>query len=72
VPGPGLFEFEVLDADPRRFKRIRITPLKERRDRQREPRRPGVADALAGAPAPSSSDVTPPKDAGSAAGTRSS
>ena len=70
VPGPGLFEFEVLDADPRRVKRIRITRLKERRDRQREPRRPGAADALAGAPAPpSGSDVTPPKDAGPAAGT---
>jgi CBS domain containing-hemolysin-like protein len=70
VPGPGLFEFEVLDADPRRVKRIRITRLKERRDRQREPRRPGVADALAGTPAPSSgNDVTAPKDAGSAAGT---
>ena len=68
VPGPGLFEFEVLDADPRRVKRIRITRLKERRDRQREPRRPGAADALAGAPAPpSGSDVTPPKDAGPAA-----
>ncbi|HEY2426625.1 MAG TPA: hemolysin family protein [Pseudolabrys sp.] len=70
VPGPGLFEFEVLDADPRRVKRIRITRLKERRDRQREPRRPGAADAVAGAPAPPSvSDVTPPKDAGPAAGT---
>ncbi|HEV8466597.1 MAG TPA: hemolysin family protein [Pseudolabrys sp.] len=73
VPGPGLFEFEVLDADPRRVKRIRITRLKERRDRQREPRRPGAADALAGAPAPpSGGDVTPPKDAGPAAGTTQS
>ena len=41
VPGPGLFEFEVLDADPRRVKRVRITRLKERRDRPREPRRSG-------------------------------
>jgi CBS domain containing-hemolysin-like protein len=73
VPGPGLFEFEVLDADPRRVKRIRITRLKERRDRQREPRRPGVADALAAAPAPSSgNDTSPSKDAGSATGTRQS
>ena len=70
VPGPGLFEFEVLDADPRRVKRIRITRLKERRDRQREPRRPGATDALAGAPAPpSGGDVTPPKDASPPAGT---
>ncbi|HEY6024657.1 MAG TPA: hemolysin family protein [Pseudolabrys sp.] len=45
VPGPGLFEFEVLDADPRRVKRVRITRLKERRDRPREPRRRGEVDA---------------------------
>jgi CBS domain containing-hemolysin-like protein len=75
VPGPGLFEFEVLDADPRRVKRIRITRLKERRDRPREPRRRSDADnLLAGTPAPASSnDDTPAsKDAGSAAGTRRS
>ena len=36
IPGPGLFEFEVLDADPRRIKRVRITRLKERRERPRE------------------------------------
>jgi CBS domain containing-hemolysin-like protein len=73
VPGPGLFEFEVLDADPRRVKRIRITRLKERRDRPREPRRPGVADSHVGATtAPSSADVTPSKDASPAAGTRQS
>jgi CBS domain containing-hemolysin-like protein len=28
VPGPGPFEFEVLDADPRRIKKIRITRSK--------------------------------------------
>ena len=28
VPGPGPFEFEVLDADPRRVKRVRITRLR--------------------------------------------
>src|SRR5262244_527760 len=46
VPGPGLFEFEVLDADPRRVKRVRITRLKERRDRPREPRRRGETDSV--------------------------
>ena len=46
IPGPGLFEFEVLDADPRRVKRIRITQLKERRDRPREQRRHGEPDAV--------------------------
>ena len=44
IPGPGLFEFEVLDADPRRVKRLRIATRKERpaprtqrESRRREP-----------------------------------
>jgi CBS domain containing-hemolysin-like protein len=54
VPGPGLFEFEVLDADPRRVKRIRITRLKERREAPREARKRGEPDAvLAGTTPPS-------------------
>lgn len=54
IPGPGLFEIEVLDADPRRVKRVRITRLKERRERAREPRRRGELDAvLAGTTPPS-------------------
>jgi CBS domain containing-hemolysin-like protein len=53
VPGPGLFEFEVLDADPRRVKRIRITRLKERRDKPREPRRRDAEQQPASAPSPS-------------------
>jgi CBS domain containing-hemolysin-like protein len=32
VPGPGLFEFEVLDADPRRIKKIRIYRRKKPRE----------------------------------------
>jgi CBS domain containing-hemolysin-like protein len=53
IPGPGLFEFEVLDADPRRIKRVRITRLKERRERPREQRKRGEPDAvLAGAAPP--------------------
>jgi CBS domain containing-hemolysin-like protein len=71
VPGPGLFEFEVLDADPRRVKRIRITRLKERRDRLREARRPGPTEALVGAPAPSSgNDDTPASKNSGSVGTR--
>ena len=31
VPGPGPFEAEVLDADPRRVKRVRIYRGKDRR-----------------------------------------
>ena len=36
IPGPGLFEFEVLDADPRRVKRVRISRLTERREKPRD------------------------------------
>src|SRR5665213_2891056 len=36
IPGPGLFEFEVLDADPRRIKRVRISRLAEKRQKPRE------------------------------------
>jgi CBS domain containing-hemolysin-like protein len=39
VAGPGLYEIEVVDADPRRVKSVRIYKLKERRERAREPRR---------------------------------
>jgi hemolysin (HlyC) family protein len=46
IPGPDLYEFEVLDADPRRVKRIRITRLKERRERPREQKRRGEPDAV--------------------------
>ncbi len=72
VPGPGLFEFEVLDADPRRVKRVRITRLKERRDRPREPRRRGEGESLlAGQTAsPSVTDDTTPKNSGSITGAR--
>jgi CBS domain containing-hemolysin-like protein len=70
VPGPGLFEFEVLDADPRRVKRVRITRLKERRERPREARRRELDSASAAtAPNPPGSDETSAsKDTGSAAG----
>jgi CBS domain containing-hemolysin-like protein len=46
VPGPDLFEFEVLDADPRRVKRVRIIRLKERRERPRESRKRNEADGV--------------------------
>jgi CBS domain containing-hemolysin-like protein len=67
IPGPGLFEFEVLDADPRRIKRVRITRLKERRDRPREQRKRGEPDAvLAGTTPPSLAvdDMPAHKDGG--------
>jgi hemolysin (HlyC) family protein len=78
VPGPGLFEFEVLDADPRRVKRIRITRLKERRDKPREPRRRNEPDAVLAGTAPptlphDNDDTAAPKErpsAGPSAGAR--
>ncbi len=70
IPGPGLFEFEVLDADPRRIKRVRITRLKERRERPRgEQRKRGEPDAvLAGTTPPILPVDDPPahKDGGPA------
>jgi CBS domain containing-hemolysin-like protein len=72
VPGPGLFEFEVLDADPRRVKRVRITRLKERRERPRESRRRGEtesASAGAASPVQGGDDNTTSQDTGSTTGT---
>ena len=72
VPGPDLFEFEVLDADPRRVKRVRITRLKERRDRPREPRRGEnlvTTSTTASAP-PSPTDDASSKDSESKTGAR--
>jgi hemolysin (HlyC) family protein len=72
VPGPGLFEFEVLDADPRRVKRVRITRLKERRERPRESRRRGEtesASAGAASPVQGGDDTTTSQDTGSTTGT---
>jgi len=69
IPGPDLFEFEVLDADPRRVKRVRIIRLKERRERSREQRKRGEPDAvLAGTTPPSLAvdDAPVQKDTGAA------
>ncbi len=70
VPGPDLFEFEVLDADPRRVKRVRITRLKERRDRPREPRRreADVASSATPPSVPGTDDASVSKDESSPAG----
>src|ERR1022692_2773285 len=67
IPGPGLFEFEVLDADPRRIKRVRITRLKDKRERPREQRKRGEPDAvLAGTTPPTLGvdDASAQKDGG--------
>jgi len=66
IPGPGLFEFEVLDADPRRIKRVRITRLKEKRERPRGERKRGEPDAVLAGTAPPvlNVDDAPAKDGG--------
>jgi CBS domain containing-hemolysin-like protein len=72
VPGPGLFEFEVLDADPRRVKRVRITRLKERRERPRESRRRGETESAsvgAASPVQGGDDTATSQDTGSTTGT---
>jgi CBS domain containing-hemolysin-like protein len=54
VPGPGTFEAEVLDADPRRVKRVKISRRKDRR-----PATGREAPAVVKGPAPRPS---PPRD----------
>ncbi len=68
IPGPAMFEFEVLDADPRRVKRVRIIRLKERRDKAREPKKRDEPDAVLAGVAPPVLPVeeTPPAPAESA------
>jgi CBS domain containing-hemolysin-like protein len=68
IPGPGLFEFEVLDADPRRVKRVRIRRLTERREKTREtlareqpsPRKRAEPDAVLAGHAPPTLDLDEP------------
>ena len=65
VPGPGGFEIEVLDADPRRVKRVRIYRGKERSSRRDRAvkRRDGQPEAESVDPAGMRSDnVSPPPD----------
>jgi CBS domain containing-hemolysin-like protein len=59
ISGPGHFEVEVLDADPRRVKRLRISTRKERPTprKERDSRRRGETPPDAG---PQANDNTPP------------
>lgn len=65
ISGPGSFEVEVLDADPRRVKRLRIAPAKERpaprKERERS-RREAASDQSQS----SGSDTPPPSGDGAA------
>jgi CBS domain containing-hemolysin-like protein len=60
ISGPGNFEIEVLDADPRRVKRLRIAIRKERASARapRESRRRGAAPETD--PAQASDRASPP------------
>jgi CBS domain containing-hemolysin-like protein len=59
VPGPAAFEAEVLDADPRRVKRVKIYRSKDRRPAPgREP--PTLVKPPAGRAAPPREEVSPP------------
>jgi len=65
ISGPGNFEVEVLDADPRRVKRLRIAPRKERpapRTQRERSRREAAADQSQ----TQASDTTPPSGDGAA------
>ena len=63
VPGPGEFEIEVLDADPRRLKRVRITRSKGGPERRERAKRRGAETVIDVTPSPATS---PPPDKGSA------
>ena len=62
ISGPGNFEVEVLDADPRRVKRLRIATRKERPPlrAQRESRRREAAPDPGQQGQPQANDNTPP------------
>ena len=65
ISGPGNFEVEVLDADPRRVKRLRIATRKERpapRVQRERSRREAASDP----PQSSGSDTPPPPGDGAA------
>jgi len=67
ISGPGNFEIEVLDADPRRVKRLRIATRKERTSPRapRESRRRGAAPEADPAQANDNASPTPGDGAGS-------
>jgi CBS domain containing-hemolysin-like protein len=65
VPGPGPFEIEVLDADPRRVKKLKIYLSADRRNghRSEAPRRPADAPTAPAAAPSSQPDVPAARDA---------
>jgi hypothetical protein len=71
VPGPSGFEIEVLDADPRRVKRVRIYRGRDRAGRRAGKRRDDKPDAdapqatAANEPGAERGDARPGRDGGS-------
>jgi CBS domain containing-hemolysin-like protein len=70
ISGPGNFEVEVLDADPRRVKRLRIATRKERTvpRTQRESRRRETPPEPGQEGQPQANDNAPPSSSGEGAG----
>jgi len=65
ILGPGPFEIEVLDADPRRVKRLRIGLRKERPPvRPRDGRRRENASDITSQPQGDPASLSPPGDGG--------
>jgi len=60
ISGPGNFEIEVLDADPRRVKRLRIATRKER-PVARPPRESRRRDTTTEAGQPQANDNASPR-----------
>jgi len=72
VPGPAPFEIEVLDADPRRVKRVRIYNVNARRleRNRREAKRAGALPSVANAPSTSASHPAAASEAAPQKGAR--
>ncbi|MDO9062161.1 MAG: transporter associated domain-containing protein, partial [Bradyrhizobium sp.] len=68
ISGPGNFEIEVLDADPRRVKRLRIATRKDR-PAVRPPRESRRRDAAPEVSQPQANDNTSPRS-GDGAGSK--
>jgi CBS domain containing-hemolysin-like protein len=69
VPGPGSFEVEVLDADPRRVKKVMIHRSKSRRPERSHVKRRDGLPSLPNAPSTSAEHPAAPEDSSGASST---